>query len=468
MSDAELPKGWAAARLDEIAEVRLGRQRSPKNHSGTRMVPYLRAANVGWEGLLLDDVKQMNFTEDESRTFELRPGDIVLSEASGSIGEVGKPALWRGEIGGCCFQNTLIRVRGLGAIDPRFVLWRLRFEALDGRWARGFARGVGIHHLGSTRLSTWEFVVPPLAEQLRIVDELERRLSHVDAAEASLRATARRLAIARESVIFRTVLPAESTADEGDDLATLPPGWEWSTLGEVADVVGGVTKDSKRQADPEFIEVPYLRVANVQRGYLDLSEVTAIRVSPAKAKALRLEVGDVLFNEGGDRDKLGRGWVWGGQVPDCIHQNHVFRARLHETRLAPEFVSHVGNTFGRRWFEAAGKQTTNLASINKTTLQTFPMPVPPPGVAATIVREIERRLSLIDAAAQAVEASLAKAANLRRSLLAAAFAGRLVVQDPNDEPADVLLERIRAERAATPARKRAPHGSTPKHKEEVA
>lgn len=79
---------------------------------------------------------------------------------------------------------------------------------------------------------------------------------------------------------------------------------------------------------------------------------------------LCLEIGDVLFTEGGDRDKLGRGWVWEGQLPECIHQNHVFRARLFSKHIQPQFISHHGNTFGQEWFTKAGKQTTNLASIN--------------------------------------------------------------------------------------------------------
>jgi type I restriction enzyme S subunit len=83
--------------------------------------------------------------------------------------------------------------------------------------------------------------------------------------------------------------------------------------------------------------------------------VTTIRVPPQKAKALQLEPGDILFNEGGDRDKLGRGWVWQGQVAHCIHQNHVFRARLLTRRFEPKYVSLHGNNFGQQWFEHMGK-----------------------------------------------------------------------------------------------------------------
>ncbi|WNI24697.1 restriction endonuclease subunit S [Streptomyces sp. ITFR-16] len=167
-------------RLSDVAEVRLGRQRSPKNHAGDSMRPYLRAANVGWKGLILDDVKKMNFTDKELEAYRLEKNDIVLSEASGSPGEVGKPAMWSGEIEDCCFQNTLIRVRSKG-INPHYLLYFLRCSALRGDFRAG-ARGVGIHHLGAAKLSSWSIPVPSGEDQARIVDVLDTQLSALTAA----------------------------------------------------------------------------------------------------------------------------------------------------------------------------------------------------------------------------------------------------------------------------------------------
>lgn len=167
-------------RLDKIAQVRLGRQRSPKNHSGDNMRPYIRAANVTWAGLALDDVKEMNFTDAELEEFRLRRNDIVLSEASGSPGEVGKPAIWRDEIDACCFQNTLIRVRPHG-VDPNYLLYFLRCEALRGSFRTG-ARGVGIHHLGSAKLAAWHVALPSVEKQQRIVSSLDEQLSKLQSA----------------------------------------------------------------------------------------------------------------------------------------------------------------------------------------------------------------------------------------------------------------------------------------------
>lgn len=186
---------WKILPLTEVAEVRLGRQRSPKNHSGNAMRPYLRAANVSWSGLQLDDVKSMNFTDAEMDTYRLQSGDIVLSEASGSPGEVGKPALWNGEIDDCAFQNTLIRVRPM-AHDPRFLLHYFRYVALTGGFLPS-SRGVGINHLGRTRLASWPTPLPTVDEQQRIVEILEDHLSHLDAAVMYSRDTGRRIDVAR-------------------------------------------------------------------------------------------------------------------------------------------------------------------------------------------------------------------------------------------------------------------------------
>ncbi len=202
-------------RLTDVAEVRLGRQRSPKNHIGPNMRPYLRAANVTWAGLDLSDVKSMNFSPSEVSTYELVEGDVLLSEASGSADEVGKPAIWRGEIPGCCFQNTLIRVRSRGAL-PEYLHKVFLRDALTGKFAQA-APGVGIHHLGSTRLSAWPVPLAPLDDQRRIVAEVERQLSLVDVlAQAIDQALARSAALRRAilELAFTGRLVPQDPSDE--------------------------------------------------------------------------------------------------------------------------------------------------------------------------------------------------------------------------------------------------------------
>ena len=196
---------WERVPLSEIAEVRLGRQRSPKRAIGPNMRPYMRAANVTWNGISLHDVKEMDFTPDEFETYALRRGDLLLSEASGSASEVGKPAVWNNEVPDCCFQNTLIRVRAPEALVP-FLRLHFYKDALTGKFAQA-ARGVGIHHLGAKTLCDWKVHLPPPDEQRRIVETVDSyftRLNHVTMAlteELVIGRLGTRIALLRQSIL---------------------------------------------------------------------------------------------------------------------------------------------------------------------------------------------------------------------------------------------------------------------------
>ena len=163
------------------------------------MRPYLRAANVTWAGLDLDDVKEMNFTDEEMSTYVLRPGDILVNEASGSPGEVGKAAVFDGEVAECAFQNTLIRVRPT-AVGTDFLHLLLTYNALSGAYLKE-ARGVGIAHIGKSNLAAWPTAVPSTAEQEQIVEALEEQLSRLDAALAVADAVEDRASALRRSLL---------------------------------------------------------------------------------------------------------------------------------------------------------------------------------------------------------------------------------------------------------------------------
>ena len=236
------------------------------------------------------------------------------------------------------------------------------------------------------------------------------------------------------------------TPEELDLLPQIPEEWIFLRLSDMAAVGSGMSVSKARKLDAP-VDVPYLRVANVQRGFLDLGDIKTMKIEASQVGSLRLHQWDVLFNEGGDRDKLGRGWVWECQVPHCITQNHVFRASPFRRDLDwSKYISHWGNSFGRDYFEKGGKQTTNLASINKTVLKALPVPYCSPAEQAEIVRILDERLEATEVLNHEIDANLARADALRQSILKQAFSGRLVPQEPADEPAAVLLQRINAER----------------------
>ncbi|NEZ55602.1 restriction endonuclease subunit S [Adonisia turfae] len=227
------------------------------------------------------------------------------------------------------------------------------------------------------------------------------------------------------------------------ELEHIPPSWQWSTLSEIAAIKGGLTKGKKRKETDKLLTVPYLRVANVQRGFLDLEEIRYIQATEDELNQLKLISGDILFTEGGDRDKLGRGWIWAGEIKECIHQNHVFRARLYLQELSPKLISLYSNSFGQKYFLGVGKQTTNLASINLTKLSNLPIPIPPLNEQHRIVTKIEALTTRSRKARAALDAIPPLLDQFRQSVLADAFRGDLTAdwraQNPDVEPAGKLL-----------------------------
>lgn len=169
-----IPDGWSWASIEQLGEVQLGRQRSPKNVSKNYPTKYIRAANITERGIDVSDVLEMEFSPAERERFALRRGDIVLSEASGSPSQVGKPAVWRDELPLCCFQNTVLRLRPVG-VQSKYVLVTFQHFYANSVFAK-VAGGVDINHLGAEKFSAIPFPLPPLAEQMRIVAEVERRL----------------------------------------------------------------------------------------------------------------------------------------------------------------------------------------------------------------------------------------------------------------------------------------------------
>lgn len=143
----------------------------------------------------------------------------------------------------------------------------------------------------------------------------------------------------------------------------IPNGWKRLSLHQIAEVQTGVAMGKKNIKNP--VDCPYIRVANVQDGHLDLTEIKTIAVSRDEVSRHSLRIGDVLMTEGGDFDKLGRGYVWEGEVEGCLHQNHVFAVRVDHSKLNPYFLSYqTGSSYGKAYFLSCSKQTTNLASIN--------------------------------------------------------------------------------------------------------
>ncbi len=492
MSEVEkLPQGWVKATVDDLAEFVNGFAFKPAHWESTG-TPIIRIQN------LTNPEKPFNYTKiDVPEIYEVNNGDLLVSWSATL-----DAFIWRGNK--AWLNQHIFKVVPRPSFFHSGLLFYWMKIAIEEMITTEHLHGSTMKHINRGPFLAHETRLPPSNEQARIFDKLEEIFSDLDAGVKELKAAQTKLSQYRQSLLKSAVegsLTQQWRAENSDqvqetgeqllarilkqrreqwqqqklaefaekgktppknwqdkypepvqpdttDLPELPEGWVWASLDMLGDIVSGVTKGTKRKAEIAVREVPYLRVANVQRGFLNLDEIKTIPATESDIKKYTLVPGDILFNEGGDRDKLGRGWVWYGEVENCIHQNHVFRMRAFVTDLVPEFISHHGNTFGKLWFQSAGKQTTNLASINKGILQEFPVPLAPVIEQNKIIELLEEELTLLAKQEEYTLAALTASEAQRKNILKSAFSGQLVPQDPNDEPASVLLEKIKQEREA--------------------
>jgi type I restriction enzyme S subunit len=276
-----------------------------------------------------------------------------------------------------------------------------------------------------------ELPVPPVAEQ----EQLVKLLDEADELR-KLRAQADRRTADLNPALFHEMF-GESGRQAFDRIK----------LEQVAEVVSGVAKGRKFNG-VRPIEVPYLRVANVQAGHLDLAEIKTIQALPQEVEGLALRKGDVLLTEGGDFDKLGRGAMLEHDLPNCIHQNHVFRVRVDQSKLDPVyFAKFLLTTESRGYFLGCAKRTTNLASINMTQLRALPVLLPP----LQQQRNFATRVAEIRAMETEQAASRLRLDDLFQSMLHRAFNGELSTRIDSDD-ASVVVKAAHEEQNALPAK----------------
>ncbi|MGJ7548841.1 restriction endonuclease subunit S [Pseudomonas alloputida] len=176
----------------------------------------------------------------------------------------------------------------------------------------------------------------------------------------------------------------------------VPACWEWQTIDEVLHVTGGVTL-GRKLGGRKLLSKPYLRVANVQRGRLELDHIKEVEVPEDEIEKYLLQSGDLLITEGGDWDKVGRTATWRDELPECLHQNHVFRARAVIADWEPRWAEmYLNSASAREYFAGSSKQTTNLASINMTQLRACAFPLPPLPEQHRIVAKVDQLMALCD------------------------------------------------------------------------
>jgi len=272
----------------------------------------------------------------------------------------------------------------------------------------------------------------PLPEQLAIAAFLDHKTARINALIAKKERLIELLQEKRAALISHAVTkgldPTVPMKDSGVEwLGEVPSHWEVKRLRFVADVLTGVAK-GRDLGQKDVVEIPYLRVANVQDGYLDLADIATIIVGVDEVERYSLKYGDVLMNEGGDFDKLGRGYVWEEIIAPCLHQNHVFAVRPH-FGVNPYWISIITLTsYAKHYFILKSKQSTNLASISGTNLKELPVLMPPEDELNEIMLYTKDATAKIDALISRIRGGIEKLREYSTALISSAVTGKIDVR----------------------------------------
>lgn len=350
------------------------------------------------------------------------------------------------------FQGGIERCRYSGCVSPAYTALKPDREVAAGYWeyllksmpyiaalqsiTDGIREGKTIRY---EQFGWLPLPVPPVREQWIIAAFLDRETRKIDALVEAQRRLIELLKEKRQAVISHAVTKGLDDTVPMKDLGVewlgeVPAHWGVSRLKFVARVQTGVAK-GKDFEKREVVAVPYLRVANVQAGYIDLTDVSMIDLPKSEIARYLLRPGDVLMNEGGDFDKLGRGAVWDGAIDPCVHQNHVFAVRPHS--VSPEWLNLItGADYAQFFFMGRSKQSTNLASISSSNLMELPVLVPPKGEQGRIENQVAAACESIDELVGQNEAAIALLHERRAALISAAVTGKIDVRGLVSEQAE--------------------------------
>lgn len=364
-------QSWQAKTLGEVLDV-----------ENTAILPeagtsyrYLGLEHIAQQTGRIIDAPETDGSSIQSQKYLFTPSHVLYGKLRPNLNKVAIP-----EFSGVCSTDILpLAVRR--NVLPEYLAFFLRSPVFV-HHAVKHATGTKMPRFGPRQFLQTPIPVPPLPVQERIVQVLQK--SHDIHAKRN-----------RALELADAILPASFIGMFGDP-SNGKATFERVPLGAIADVRSGVTK-GRDLGDKTTTQVPYLRVANVQDGFFDLSEMRTIEALPEDMDKYHLEEGDILVTEGGDPDKLGRGAIWRGQIDGCIHQNHVFRLRTNRNKLAPEYLAALLRTpYAKQYFLSCAKRSSNLASINSTQVKAFLVPLPP-------VQQQEKFVSAVEQWVQASE-----------------------------------------------------------------
>jgi type I restriction enzyme S subunit len=402
----DLPAGWESGRVADVARIYSGGTPSKKNQAyWTGAIPWASPKDL--KRPYLHDTEDHISEEGLADGSRLVPAGSLFVVIRGMI--LGRDVPVSMATVPMAFNQDMKAIVPNRRIDGTFLLYAF------GHFKRALFPEIGTSAHGTRRIGTsaieeFKVPLPPLEEQraisfiLRTVQRAKEATEKAIAAACQLKHSLMRHLFSYGPV---PVEQADQIQLKETDFGSVPQGWNAARLSECAVVQTGVAKGRKLNGT-DTVKVPYLRVANVQDGYLDLSEMKTIEIRRSELSRYSLQPGDVVLTEGGDFDKLGRGFIWNDEVPGCVHQNHIFAVRADRRLLIPEFLAYqTQSTYGKAYFLSVAHKTTNLACINTTKLKGFPVLLPPKNEQHEIVealRAVDRKIAREESRQRSLEA----------------------------------------------------------------
>lgn len=416
---------WPTRRLKFVAAI--NRDKLPETTAPDFEFRYVDISMVG-RGVLNAEPELLRFLDSPSRARRrVSPGDTIVSTVRTYL-----RAVWPVEPP----TEDLVVSTGFAvlspgpALDHGFLAWCAQSDAFI---EEVVARSVGVSYpaINPSEMGNLRLPLPPLDAQRRITSHLDQETARIDGLLQMRQTMLRLLAERRHALINRGVLDGfdgecERKATSIPWLDSIPAHWHVRRLKFAATLQTGITLGKKYPPTTEMARRPYLRVANVQDGYLALDDITEIDIPAAQVRRYELRDGDVLVTEGGDFDKLGRGFTWHDEIPGCLHQNHVFAVRPIPELLEPAFLSYImASAHGRAYFTSTAQQTTNLASTNSTVLMNLPLVLPPIEEQREILVQLQGALSSIDRLTSRLVAQVDLLVERRRAVITSAIESNL-------------------------------------------
>ncbi len=427
----DVPEHWVVKPLKTVASF--NDDVLPESYGADEEIEYVDIGSVSLAGGI-ERTETLKYGNAPSRARRrVRNGDVIASTVRTYLKAI-SPII--DPPGNMIVSTGFAVIRPSVGLMPAFAKFALQtsffVEAVI-----SLSTGVSYPAINASEMARISIPVPPIDQQSAIASFLDRETAKIDALVAEQRRLMELLKEKRQATISHAVTrglnPNTPLKDSGIEwLGEVPAHWSVIALKRIAEVHTGVAK-GKDNSSRQTITVPYLRVANVQDGYLDLETVSTIEIPAEDLERYSLKAGDVLMNEGGDFDKLGRGHIWEGQIDPCITQNHVFAVRPRA--VSSNWLNSITSSdFAQFYFMTRSKQSTNLASISSTNLMELPVILPPEHEQLEILSFIADQTAHFDTLTTEAQRAIDLLQERRTALISAAVTGQIDVRAVTTTP----------------------------------